>query len=400
MALTSIGAQKTPGRPIEITYDADTSLPVDTQEIVLIGHRASGASSGTVEDYAVTIINNSGDLTAASGEVAAKFGDGSEIAKMVLAAVKANSGASSSPVLKAIPLPASETGFGPSDEALTSVKKVKAEFIVSPYDGTDTTLRGKLKDTALAMSGAQRVENNQFGTIGVVFNRSVTDPSTLPAPDSLNLLCVYMRDTGTGLNAPAYSLGEMAAAVVAKGAANGVPFMPVDNVTVVGIDAPKKASDVLTVGAGLESETALQKGWTPLKVKANGEVAIVRLVTSRITVDGVVAAGAYYDVADYQVLYYWRKTLFTRLNQPDLKQVKASQDTAKLIKSEVIRLAQAFQDQGMFQAVSELAKQFKVERNAQDRHRIDVKTPVNVVPGLHVVAVNIVATTQYDTITV
>lgn len=394
MALTSIGTQKTPGRPIEITFASESGLPSDVQEVLLIGHAASGATG----IYEVIEIDNSGDLTAASGEAITKFGAGSELAKMVIAAVRANSGESTLPQLKCVPLLSTDTGFGPSDEALTAVKQVKAEFVVSPYDGTDATLRGKLKDAMLEMSGAQRVHNDQYGSIGVIANYSVTSPSSLPAFDTQYLCGVWLRDTGT----PAYLLGELAAACAAKMAGNIVPFNPLDRETINGITAPETRSDWITVGAGLESESCLDQGWTPLFVKPNAEVAFVRTVTGRLTQngDGITEVTAYYDVQDFQTLYYWRKTLFARFSQADFNQRKASEQTAKEIKSECIRLATAFQDQNMFQAVDELAKQFQVERNASDRHRFDVKTPVNVIPGLHVIAINVEATTEFDTITI
>lgn len=394
MALTSIGSQKTPGRPVEITFDADLGLPSDLQELCLIGHAASGATGINT----VITINNVADLSAASGEVATKFGDGSELALMVLAAVRANSGGSTFPAIKCVPLDSTETAFGTSDAALTAASKVKAEFLVSCYDGMDSTLRDSLKDTALLMSGAQRVHNNQFGTFGVVFNRSESDPSNLDMFDTQFVIGVWLPDTGT----PAYSIGEMAAAAAAKMASNLIPFNPLDSVTIVGIDAPENTSDWPTVGAGLESETALNKGWTPLFVKPNGEVAFVRTVTGRISADGtgVPVVQSYYDVQDFQVLYFWRKTVFTRFSQPDFKQRKASADTGKEIKSECIRLATAFEDQQMFQAVSLLSKSFQVEKNVSDRHRFDVKTPVNVIPGLHVIATNVVATTEFDVVTI
>lgn len=402
MALTSIGDQKTPGRPVEVTFAAETGLPSDNQEVLLIGHAASGAGSGTAEAYEVSTISNSGDLTAASGEAIAKFGAGSELAKMVIAAVRANTGASTLPQLKAVPLVYEDLDFGPSDAALTATKMVKAEFVVSPYDGTDATLRGKLKDTMLEMSGAQRVHNNQFGSIGVVFNRSEEDPANLPAFDTQYLCGVWLRDTGVSGDAPAYSVGEVAAACAAKMAGNEVPFNPLDSVTIVGIDAPAKISDRITVGAGLESETCLNQGWTPLMTKPNEEVAFVRTVTGRLSADGSGAplVTAYYDVQDFQVLYFWRKTIFTRFSQTDFKQRKASAETAREVKSEAIRLATTFQDQNMFQAVDKLAKSFVVERSSSDRHRFDLKTPVNVIPGLHVIATNVEATTEFDTVTI
>lgn len=399
MGLTNIADQKTPGRPIEIVFAPNTALPSANQEVLLIGHRLAGGSSGTIPSYTVQLINNCADSAAAKTEAETYFGVASELSKMVVAAVKANeaTGGSNFPQLKCVALASTDADFGAADAALTAAKLVKAEFVVSPYEGTTanaSTLTKKLSDAAATMSGAQRVENNQFGTFGVVFNKSTSDPSTLPKPDTQYLIGYYLRDGGT----PAYSVGESAAACAAVQAANTFPFNPLDDVVIGDVAAPAALSDYLSIGAGLESETALNQGWTPLKVKPNGDVAFVRTVTTRVTIDGTVVATSYYDVQDFQVLYYWRKTLFTRWSQPDLKQAKASIDTAKLLKSEMLRLAHVFQDSNAFQAVDQLASQFKVQRSTSDRHRFDALTPVNVVPGLHVIATQVQAGVQFDTL--
>lgn len=400
--IVSIGDQRTPGRPVEITFAAETGIPSDAQEVVIIGHK--DAVSGSVAPYVLSVISSSGDQTAASAEVASKFGAGSELAKMILAAIRANIGGSTFPQIKAIALAAADTGFGSSDQALTELKRYKAEFVVSPYDGnTEDVLRDKLKAACLEMSGAQRVHNNQFGTVGVVFNRSETDPANLDKFDTQYITGVWLRDTGTGADAPLYSfVGEMAAAAAARMASNGIPFNPQDDITIQGVAAPKKVTDWPSIGAALESETCLNQGWTPLKVKPNGEVAFVRTVTGRISPDGSGApvVQSYYDVQDFQQLYLYRKTIYTRFSQPDFKQRKASDDTGREIKSEAIRLAKIFEDQGMFQHVDKLAPLFQVERSLTDRHRFNLKIPVNVVPGLHVIASNIEATTQFDTIVI
>lgn len=400
MALTSIGYQKTPGRPVEITFAAELGLPSDEQEVLLIGHAASGTPASGL--YVVQTISNSGDLEAASGEVATKFGDGSELSKMILQAIRANLGNSTVPQLKAVALASTDADFGAADAALVAAKKVKAEYLVSPYDLTDSTLRDKLKSAVVEMSGAQRVHNNQFGTIGVTANRSVTDPSLLPKPDTLALCGIWLRDTGTGADAPSYTIAELAAAAAARMASNISPFNPLNDVTILNLTAPAKSSDWITVGAALESEVCLGQGVTPLRVKPNGEVAFVRTVTARVSPDGTGSpeVTAYYDVQDFNVLYFFRKTVYTRFSQPDFKQRKLNDETAREAKSEVIRLMQAFQDAEMFQKVDKLGKLVQVERNASDRHRLDIKIPVNVVPGLQVLSTNIEATTLFDVITV
>ena len=389
----TIADQKTPGRPIEIEFEASTGLPTANQELLLIGRAASGATGVNT----VITISNVGDPVAGQAEAETKFGVGSELAKMVVAAINSNlaAGRSNSPSIKCVPMLSTAVDFGTNDAALTAAINTKAEFIVSPFDGTDTTLVNKLKNHCATVSGAQRVENNQFGSIGVAANFNVADPANLNAPDSQYLSLVYMRDS-----APAITLGELAAAYAAALAGNAVPFNPVNNFVLGEIAAPVTATDNLSIGAGLESETVLGKGWTPLKVKPNGEVAIVRSITTRITTNGVTAVQSYYDVQDFQVLYYWRKTLWTRFNQTDLTNTKRSVKTARTIKGEALRLAKIFEDNAMFQSVSQLATQFTVTSSLTDRNRFDVVTPVNVIPGLHVIATTIKASTQFDTISV
>lgn len=393
MALTSIGQQKTPGRPIEITFAPELGLPSDSQQLLLIGRSASGATGVNT----VITINNVADVQEATTEAEAKFGVGSELAKMVIAAVEANEGGSTFPAIKCCPLASTETSIPVTAQNAIKAAKLGVSFLVSPYSMEDSAKRTILKSMAEAMSGAQRVENQQFGSFGVAAVFNVDDPSTLSTPDTQFLIGLYKRDAS-----PTKSLGETAARCAAKMAANGIPFNPLNDVTVTGEAAPSDEEDHITVGGGLESEVILAKGYTPLWVKPNGDVAFVRTTTMRISTDGSgdAAATAYYDVQDFQVLYFWRKTLYTRFSQPDFKQRKASGGAIQDIRSEAIRLASAFEDQGMFQATTLLAKQFRAERNLSDRHRVDVLTPVNVIPGLHVIATNVRATTEFDTVTI
>lgn len=401
MAITSIGDARTPASPVETTFAVDTGQPVATQEVLLIGHL--GPSGNSVAAHVVATISNSGDKDAAYAEAVTKFGVG-ELANMVKAAVAANAGASSYPQLKAVGLTygsdtAAGNPFGAADAALTAIRNVKAEFIVSPHDGVSgsglSAATTKLRTHCDTVSGATRTANNQFGSMGVVFNRSVADPANLPTPDSQFVVPVWFYDSGS----PVYTIGEMAAAAAARMAANAIPFNPLDDETLEGVAVPADSDDWPSVGDNGESETALQKGWTPLYVKPSEEVAFVRTITSRLSADGTGSpvVGSYYDVQDFQTLYYWRKAEYTLLKQ---FKKKASAAVALRIKGELIKLAMSFEDQEMFQAVAQLAKKFVVQRATTDRHTFEIKTPVNVVPGLHRKKANTEATTEYDTILV
>ncbi len=414
MAITDIGIFRTPARPVEITFAAALGLPNPNQTIAMIGHIA--ASGNALAPYQVYVVSNVADPVAASGEMTTQFGLNSELGLMVIAAINANALGNSFPNIVCVGLSPSDTdwGGGASQFSLNALNKTECEFIVSPYDGNNTALTLQLSAQAALFSGPFRVANSQYGSFGVTFNRSVVNPSALFAYDTQYVINNWLRDTSTGpqsatggfgpsaFAAPTYSIAQCAAACAGVIAAGQIPFNPLDNELINDLNPPSNSQDWISVGAGLESEIALNQGWTPLKVLPNLTVAFVRTVTARITVGGlgVTQVTAYYDVQDFQVLYYFRKTIVARFTQPDFTQRKASTQTGQQILSEVIRLATLFQTQGMFQAVANLAPQFIVQANASDRSRFDVFVPVNVVPGLHVIATNVQAGTQFDVTTI
>lgn len=406
MAVTSIGDARTPATPVEVTLAAATGTPSANQEVLMFGRR--GASGGSATTYVPYTVLNSGDYVAAAAELLALYGADAEITDMVVAGIKANAGGSIFPQIKVVPLANAEsegvTPFGSADVGLTNALNIKAEFIVSPYAGVSgvlaSTATSKLKTHAQTVSGSTRTRNNQFGSFGVVAERACA-PGSLPTPDSQYLIGYYLRDTGTAGDAPAYTVGEVAAAAACVQAANAVPFNPLDDVSIASLLAPLKPSDWISVGDSAESEVIEQLGWTPLYVKPNTDVAFVRTITTRLSVDGTgtPVVTSYYDVQDFQCLYLFRKAVYTRFQQPDFKK-KASARVAGRMKGEAIRLAGNFEDQEMFQAVAQLAKSFVVQRTSSDRHAFEVKLPVNVVPGLHRKKVNVEAGTEFDTFTV
>lgn len=387
--------QLTPARNIGLGIGPSTSLASPNMGLVLIGHAASGATGV----YTVITVSNVSDETAASGEISPKFGATSELTKMVLAAVRANAGGNVFPTIKVIPLASTDTAFGSSSQALTALKKTSSgnDVVAGPYDANVAVNFPALVTAAQVMSGGTRCMSGQFGTTAVGVNFSVTDPATLTIFDKQNACAIWDRDSS-----PTYSVGEASAAAAAAIAAGTIPFLPLNGVVVGSFPAPALEADWIQIGVGLESETALSRGWTPMKVNPNHDVAFVRTITSRISVngDGVTPTKDYIDVQDFQVLYYWRKVIFARQSQKDFTQAKASAAKARALKSEMIRLANNFQDLEMFQAVKDLAPLFTVTRGASDRSRFDLATPVNVIPGLHVINTDVTATTQFDVLTV
>jgi phage tail sheath gpL-like len=399
MEINDIGAQLTPGTPTEITFAPNTNPPNPLRTVVIIGHAgASGTSaSGSVLPYVSTTIVNVADPVACSGEIAPEFGPTSELTAMILSFVNSLQGGSSFPQIIAIPLASTDTDFG---LALQTLDKLSCRFVVSPYDGNTSQVNSKaLLAECSAMSAAGRACNNQFGTTAIAANQTTGNPAMLFKYDTQFGDFAWLPDSSGSIP---QSIGVLAASYCAQLAQNAIPFNPVNGNILSNIAAPVKQSDWVSVGAGLESETCLQQGWSPLKVTPSEDVAVIRSRTLRVTVGGlgITAVTSYFDEQDFDVLYYWRQTIVNRFTQVDFTQAKNSAGTEDLALSELIRLADTFQTNGMFQNVAALAKQFIVQQNQTDPSRMDIFTPINVIPGLQVIATNISATTIGDTISV
>jgi hypothetical protein len=104
---------------------------------------------------------------------------------------------------------------------------------------------------------------------------------------------------------------------------------------------------------------------------------------------------AYFDWQDLVVLNDFREDCYLITQNPPFNNnpggTKASQTIANLLKDEILRQAQDYEDQGAFQGVQTNAPLFLVQPSSTSRGRFDFKIPVNVIPGLMVIAGNIEA---------
>ena len=396
MPLTDIANRKTPSTPIEITFGAQP-VATGTKFATLIGHKA--ASGATAADFSVHVMQSVGDPVSAQKEVDLLAGTGSELGKMAYEFVQANAavpGRSNFPAFRVVFLPNAEIAFGSSDDAITAIKLLRSDLIVSPYDASQATLLTKLTQLAALISGPDRDLNGQFGTTIIAGSIVASATALLFNVDNQYALIPYLQDTtGTPSQAPAI-IAAGAAAVLLQ---SSFPYFPLDGAQVGGLLPPVNASDRIAVGPTELSELALAAGLCPLQVDPAGRVKFIRTVTTRVTIDGTTPATAYFDWQDLVTLYDFREDTFLLLQQPQYKNKKASIDQAKKVKDGILQLAQEYEDAQAFQAVKQLAPQFIVQPSASSRGRFDFKIPVNVIPGLHVTAGNIEATTLFDQFT-
>lgn len=462
MPITSIADRLTPSSPIEVTFGAQP-IATGRKFTTLFGHRAS--AGGSAIDYLVHDVVNVGDYAAAKAEVEALAGTDAQIALMAEAFVKANALVSSSrnfPAFRIVILPNAEVHFGPAGEAITAIKFLRNDMLVSCYPASDSTNLATLVAAAQLMSGIDRDLQGQFGTeisvasldvlsaqLAYAINKREVIVHTLPDTNtaavvgsegdtvlgSNKLINVTIVDglykgaqiSGTGIpantivenfDASSITMSKAATAtasavdltiqnvvsqkveiVAAAGAAammqSVFPYNPLQQVAIGGLIPPQKPADRIAIDPNGASEQALSAGLSPLYVQPGNVVAFIRTRTTFTTLPGNIAVTAYFDWQDIVLLYDFREVCYQITQNPPFNNnpggTKASARTAALLKDEVLREAQNFEDLGAFQGVKTLAKDFIVQNSTTSRGRFDFKIPVNVIPGLYVIAGNIQA---------
>jgi hypothetical protein len=202
-------------------------------------------------------------------------------------------------------------------------------------------------------------------------------------------------------NVVSQSAAVVAAAHAGAMMASAFPYNPLQGVQIGGLIPAQKTSDTIVVDPNGASEAALVAGLSPLRPLPGGGVGFIRTRTTyNLLTDGVTAATAYFDWQDLVVMNDFREDCYQITQLPPFNNnpggTKASATIAAKLKDEILREAQSYEDQGAFQAVKALAPQFFVLPSTSSRGRFDFKIPINVIPGLYVIAGNIEATTLFD----
>ena len=170
------------------------------------------------------------------------------------------------------------------------------------------------------------------------------------------------------------------------------PYMPMNGVVAGGLVKPQISSDWIVIDPNGASEAALTAGLSPLVIQPTGTVAYLRTRTSYV-LNNLIPVTAYFDWQDLVVMNDFREDIFLITQNPPFNGnpggTKASLTTAQLLLNEIIREAQYYEDQGAFQGVQTLTPQFQVQASSTSRGRFDFYVPINVIPGLMVIAGNV-----------
>lgn len=366
-------------------------------ELLIIGRKA--ASGGSVAVGTPVYIDNYGDPVAAETECTSKFGASSEIGEMVVAAIKgvlfSDNETKVFPKLRVV---AQANDDDSSDLAalLANLLTLPAPFIVVPYPATDSAAMTALKNHCTAISANDRGLNGQFGSFAFLATDAATGTATPAGTGAAteNICIPWLRD---GAVSKANKIHAVASAYAALCAGLGLPFMPLDGVRVGGLVAPATATDWHTAGDTGTAALGLSAGLVPLMISAGGDVLVSRSITTRRVVASVEDT-AYFDMQDWQVLYYLRKNCYNLAMQPQYRIAKASVQKLQALRSDLIKICKQLEELEMLQFVDKFVDQFTVDRQATNRSAAVYRVPVNCIPGFHNKGIEIVGTTQFDAV--
>jgi len=389
---------RAPGTKTQVSI-VSNSLTNAQNQLVIIGHQAS--TPGSAPNYVPYTVVNFADPIAVLAEMTTQFGASSEISTQVVAAIngvlQSNLTTVAFPPIVVIPLAHADVSSA-LNATLQGLLTLSAPFIASCYAGSDTVALTALLNYVTTISGDSRGRYGQFGSfcfMGLIGSiGSVTMIGTTTA--SQNMLFPWRQDSG---GTPANSTQQLAAATAAVCAANGLPFMPMTDVIVGGLVPQVSMADWTTPDDTGTEVLALTAGLIPLMSNLNGTVSLSRTVTSVVRVAGTPDAD-YFDLQDWQVLYYLRQQCYVLAQQPQYKIAKASTKVAQALMSDIINTCKIMQDDlNMLQYVEQLVSQFVFARSATNRAAFTYQVPVNVIPGFYNKGISIIGTNQFDVLT-
>lgn len=219
--------------------------------------------------------------------------------------------------------------------------------------------------------------------------------------DPLNATATHAAESVSFQNSVSQPVEIVAAAAAGAMMASAFPYNPLNGVEIGGLIPPQIKADIVQVDPTGESEAALIDGLAPLRILPGNKVGFLRTRTTiTLLPDNVTPVTAYFDWQDLVLMNDFREDVYTITQNPPFNNnpggTKASQRIAAFLKDEIIREALDYEDENALQAVKTLAPQFLVQPSTTSRGRFDFKVPINIIPGLMVIAGNIQAVTTFD----
>jgi phage tail sheath gpL-like len=378
--MSVITFSRAPSTKVPVDIQSSNLAPADNT-LVLIGRMASGGGTAVANDPLQ--IENYGDSAAVQAEVDSAFGAGSELGDMVVGAIKAVETTDMVPK-KFPPIVVIPMAFGDTDLATALAHNVTLPmpFAAQCFPASDSAHLSDFKDHLIAISGEDRGRLGQFGSFGFTgTDEALSAVTTEGETAASQTMCfAWLRDLNV---VKANDPHVLAAATAAICAANGLPFLPLNDVKVGGLNPPTDSKDQHTAGDAGSEAAGLEVGVIPLMTNPDGSIHISRSVTSRRTQQNV-ADSSYVDLQDWETLYYLRKQIYLLTQQDRYKRARNSKAKHDALKSEAIHILLEMQKLEMVQDVEgHVASIVVTEAPGGNIYATQIDIPVDVIPGFH-----------------
>lgn len=254
--------------------------------------------------------------------------------------------------------------------ALAIIFAAGHNVLISPY--TDTTSLAALRDH-LDNCGNGIEKRGAFATVGFT--------GTLSAATTAMIAANPKRITGAlvpNTTTPAY---EVAAAYGAVAAFEEDPAMPLNTLGLPGVSASPLASQL----GRTEQENCLYNGVTPTEVGPGGVVQLVRAITGYIKDAQGIDDISLLELTTIRSLDYTRKAIVER-ESLRFPRAKKSKRILVQLREEVLDVLYKLEELEIVENVAANEAGVLVEDDLQDPNRIDLRIPVDVVNGMHVIA--------------
>ena len=269
--------------------------------------------------------------------------------------------------------------------ALTAIYAAKFDIIVSPYNNLSnlTTLASYSGSSAALLkahidSVSGPLEQRRCRAV-IAHTATVALSTTLAASlNSERIMLVLDRGIMT------HSV-ELAAAAAAVWASMSDPAQPLNYKAIPGIDAPVIANRL----SRAEQETLLANGVTPLAVSTSEATYFVRAVTTYTVNASSTPDISYLDVTTITSLDYGDLAIRTRI-QTRFPAPKKTLRTRKAIRSEILAVMKDLEAAEIWRDIDAYSDQLVIEDDATDPARWNVLIPAPVVPGAHILAMQLV----------
>lgn len=170
-----------------------------------------------------------------------------------------------------------------------------------------------------------------------------------------------------------YEIGAMIAATVA---AQGDPSRPYDAVALPGAGLPAIASRL----SRAQQEALLVAGVTPLEV-VDGQLTIVRLVTTRTKTDGTLDL-VLLDTSRMGIMFYFRDSVNSAF-KVKFPQAKISPRMLEALRHEALSVAYQLEAAEILRNIDQHKNEFLAEESTDVPGRALLRIPTPVVPGMH-----------------